>query len=101
MIVACVNILWRIAYGFLFQQASIETVRFEVQSPANSWLAAWIGCSILLRGRFHWSSIVACGVLVTLGYLNDLYAGLAIGALGGSGARAIASRAGAPPAGGG
>lgn len=63
MIVACVNILWRIAYGFLFQQASIETVRFEVQSPANSWLAAWIGCSILLRGRFHWSSIVACGVL--------------------------------------
>lgn len=63
MIVACVNILWRILNGFLFQQATIETVRFEVQSPANSWLAAWIGCSILLRGRFHWSSIVACGVL--------------------------------------
>jgi hypothetical protein len=63
LIAACVNILWRIINGFLFQSATIETVRFEVQSPANSWLAAWIGCSILLRSRFHWSSIVACGVL--------------------------------------
>lgn len=63
LIAACVNILWRIINGFLFQSATIETVRFEVQSPANSWLAAWIGCSILLRSRFHWGSIVACGVL--------------------------------------
>ncbi len=60
---ACVNVLWRIVNGFLFQNASVETVRFEVQSPANNWLAAWIGCAILLRGRFHWSVIAACAVL--------------------------------------
>lgn len=60
---ACINILWRIFHGFAFQDASVETVRFEVQSPANSWLAAWIGCAILLRGRFHWSVMAACAVL--------------------------------------
>jgi hypothetical protein len=60
---ACVNVLWRIFNGFVFQQASLETVRFEVQSPANNWLAAWIGCAVLLRGRFHWSLIAACSVL--------------------------------------
>ena len=63
LVVACVNVIWRIVHGFVFKELSIETVRFEVQSPANSWLAAWIGCAILLRGRFHWSLIVACGVL--------------------------------------
>jgi hypothetical protein len=63
LVAACVNVIWRIAYGFLFQEANIETVRFEVQSPATNWLAAWIGCAILLRGRFHWSLIVACTVL--------------------------------------
>lgn len=60
---ACINVLWRIFRGFVFQEASVETVRFEVQSPANNWLAAWIGCAVLLRGRFHWNLIVACGVL--------------------------------------
>ena len=41
----------------------LETVRFEVQSPATNWIAAWIACAVLLRGRFHWSLLVACGVL--------------------------------------
>lgn len=63
LVAACVNVIWRIIHGFVFKDASIETVRLEVQSPANNWLAAWIGCAILLRGRFHWSLIVACGVL--------------------------------------
>lgn len=63
LVAACVNVIWRIVQGFVFQGATVETVRFEVQSPANNWLAAWIGCAILLRGRFHWSLIVACGVL--------------------------------------
>lgn len=63
LIAACVNIIWRIVQGFLFQGASLETVRFEVQSPATNWIAAWIGCAILLRGRFHWNLLVACGVL--------------------------------------
>jgi hypothetical protein len=63
LVAACVNIVWRIFVGFAFQGASIETVRFEVQSPANSWLAAWIACAVLLRGRFHWSVIAGCGVL--------------------------------------
>lgn len=60
---ACINILWRIIHGFLFKEASLETVRFEVQSPATNWITAWIACAILLRGRFHWNLLVACGVL--------------------------------------
>lgn len=62
---ACINVLWRILFGFLFQDASIETVRFEVQSPANSWIAAWIGCAVLLRGRFRWSVLAVSAVLFT------------------------------------
>lgn len=62
-IAACVNIVWRIFHGFVFNQASVETVRFEVQSPATNWISAWIACAILLRGRFHWSLLVACAVL--------------------------------------
>jgi hypothetical protein len=62
---ACINVIWRILYGFAFQDASLETVRFEVQSPAVSWLAAWIGCAILLRGRFRWDLIIACAALFT------------------------------------
>jgi hypothetical protein len=62
-IIACINILWRIFHGFAFNQMSLETVRFEVQSPATNWIAAWLGCAVLLRGRFHWSLLVACGVL--------------------------------------
>ncbi len=60
---ACINVVWRIVYGFAFQDASLETVRFEVQSPAVGWLAAWTGCAILLRGRFRWDLIIACGVI--------------------------------------
>ena len=70
LVAACVNVLWRFIHGFVFKDASIETVRFEVQSPANSWLAAWIGCAILLRGRFRWSLIAACGVLMTASKLR-------------------------------
>lgn len=62
---ASINVIWRIVYGFAFQDASLETVRFEVQSPAVSWLAAWIGCAILLRGRFRWDLIIACAALFT------------------------------------
>ncbi len=62
---ACINIVWRIVQGFVFKHATMETVRLEVQSPAINWLAAWIGCALLLRGRFRWSLLVACGVLFT------------------------------------
>ncbi|MEO5914237.1 MAG: hypothetical protein ABIS50_08395 [Luteolibacter sp.] len=60
---ACINILWRIVQGFLFKESTLETVRIEVQSPATNWLAAWIGCSILLRKRLHWTLPMACLVL--------------------------------------
>ena len=63
LVAACINVLWRIFHGFAFKSATLETVRFDVQSPANSWIAAWIGCAILLRGRFHWNVILVCGVL--------------------------------------
>lgn len=62
-VVSCINIIWRIIHGFLFKGVTLENVRFEVQSPSTDWLAAWIGCSILLRGRLHWTLPVACGVL--------------------------------------
>ncbi len=60
---ACINIVWRIAQGFLFKGVTLETVRVEVLSPATNWIAAWIGCSLLLRSRLHWSLVLACGVL--------------------------------------
>jgi hypothetical protein len=60
---ACINIIWRIVQGFLFKDSTLETVRIEVQSPATNWLAAWIGCSILLRKRLHWTLPMACLVL--------------------------------------
>lgn len=62
---ACINILWRIGHGFIGKGVSLATVRTEVQSPAANWLSAWIGCAILLRSRFHWSLLLACGVLFT------------------------------------
>lgn len=65
LIAACTNVIWRIIYGFVFKDVSLETVRLEVQSPANNWIAAWIGCAILLRSRFHWSLLIACSVLFT------------------------------------
>ena len=61
---ACVNIAWRVVHGFLFKEITMENVRVEVLSPATNWLAAWIGCSLLLRRRFHPSLLLACGLLV-------------------------------------
>lgn len=63
LVATCTNVVWRIFHGFAFGSATIETVRLEVQSPATNWVAAWIGCAILLRGRFHWSLLVASGIL--------------------------------------
>jgi hypothetical protein len=60
---ACTNVLWRIFHGFVFKGVTMETARVEVQSSANNWLAAWIGCALLLRSRFHWLLPVAVGVL--------------------------------------
>jgi hypothetical protein len=60
---ACINVLWRIFHGFVFKGVTLETARVEVQSSANNWIAAWIGCALLLRKRFHWTLLVATGVL--------------------------------------
>ena len=62
---ACLNIPWRIFHGFMFKDVTMETVRVEVQSPANNWLAAWLGCALLLRPRLHWSLPAAGLVLMT------------------------------------
>jgi hypothetical protein len=43
----------------------METARVEVQSSANNWIAAFIGCGLLLRKRFHWTVLLATGVLFT------------------------------------
>jgi hypothetical protein len=63
LVAACTNVVWRMFHGLMFTNATLETVRLEVQSPAISWVAAWIGCSIMLRRRFHWSLLVAGGIL--------------------------------------
>jgi hypothetical protein len=60
---ACTNILWRIVQGLLFQGITLETSRFNLQSPGNNWLSAWIGCALLLRPKFHWTLLVACSVV--------------------------------------
>jgi hypothetical protein len=65
LVAACINVIWRIIQGFLFKGLTLETVRIEVQSPSGNWIAAWLGCAILLRSRFHWSVLVAVGVLFT------------------------------------
>ncbi|MFD0892153.1 hypothetical protein KBB96_12045 [Luteolibacter ambystomatis] len=64
-VAACTNICWRIAQGFLFKGVTLDTVRVEVQSSANNWLAAWIGCCVLLRRGFDWRLLIGCGVLFT------------------------------------
>jgi len=63
LVVACINVVWRIVHGFLFKEVSLETVRLEVMSPANNWIIAWISCAIMLRGRWSWSLPIACAVV--------------------------------------
>lgn len=65
LVASCTNVCWRIAHGFLGKGVTIETVRTQVQSPASNWIAAWIGCAILLRPKFHPSLLIAIAVLFT------------------------------------
>jgi len=62
-VTACINIPWRIFQGLFIQHLDLQTVRFEIQSPGSNWLATFIPCALLLRGRFHWSLLVACAIL--------------------------------------
>lgn len=64
-VTAIINIIWRIVYGLLFTSSTLETARAEILSPALSWSAAFIGCSILLRNKFHWTMLLAAGALFT------------------------------------
>ena len=64
-VTAIINIVWRIVYGLLFTSSTLATARAEILSPALSWSAAFIGCSILLRGRFHWTMLLAAAALFT------------------------------------
>ena len=64
-VTAVINIIWRIVYGLAFTSSTLETARAEILSPALSWSAAFIGCSILLRGKFHWTMLLAAGALFT------------------------------------
>lgn len=62
-VAACINVPWRLFQGLYIQKLDIETVRFQIQSPGSNWLATFIPCALLLRGKFHWSLLVACAVL--------------------------------------
>lgn len=62
-IAAVTNVIWRITQGFLFKGVTLETARVEVQSSANNWLAAFIGCALILRRRVHVTLLIAGGVL--------------------------------------
>lgn len=64
-VTAIINIIWRIVYGLLFTSSTLDTARAEILSPALSWSAAFIGCSVLLRSKFHWTMILAAGALFT------------------------------------
>ncbi len=63
LVAACVNVLWRIFHGFAFKGVTMENVRTEVLSAALAWLAAFIACALLLRSRFHWTTIAATAAL--------------------------------------
>ncbi len=64
-ITAIINIVWRMVFGLMFTSSTLETARSEILSPALSWSAAFIGCSILLRTRFHWTMLLAAAALFT------------------------------------
>lgn len=71
IVAGCVNILWRIFYGFAFKGATLETARMEVFSPAMNPLFAYVGAALLLRPKFHWvnllvAAIAMLGVFVTV-----------------------------------
>ncbi len=60
-----INIGWRIFYGFAFKDATLETARMEVFSPAMNPLFAYLGAAVFLRPKFHWSSILVALVAFT------------------------------------
>ena len=64
-LVAVINIIWRIIFGLAFTSSTLDTARAEILSPALSWAAAFIGCSILLRKRFHWTMLLAASAFFT------------------------------------
>lgn len=64
-VVAMINIVWRIVFGLVFTSVDLNTARSEILSPALSWSAAFIGCSILLRSKFHWTMLLAITALFT------------------------------------
>lgn len=85
---ACINVCWRIVQGFLFKDVTLETVRVEVQSSANNWLAAWIACCILLRRSFTWRLPIACSILFT-GILITVTRSLLLPVLAGAAATSV------------
>jgi hypothetical protein len=40
---ACTNIFWRIFQGLVFKGVTLETSRFDLQSPGNNWISAGTG----------------------------------------------------------
>lgn len=74
-VAACINVPWRLFQGLVIQGLNIETVRFQIQSPGSDWLATIIPCGLLLRRRFHWSTLVAgvilfAGIFITVSRSN-------------------------------
>lgn len=65
VIAGMINIGWRIFYGFAFKEATLETARMEVFSPAMNPLFAYLGVAVFLRPKFHWSGIVVALVAFT------------------------------------
>ncbi len=65
-VTACINVPWRLFQGLYIQGLDIETVRFEIQSPATTWLATIIPCGLLLRGKQH-GSVLLAGVILFAG----------------------------------
>ena len=64
-VTAMINIVWRMFYGLTFTSSTLATARAEILSPALSWSAAFIGCAVLLRGKFHWTLLLAAVGLFT------------------------------------
>jgi hypothetical protein len=69
-LVAIINVVWRIIHGFLFAEATMDTARVEILSPALTWVAAFIGCALLLRARLHWTLFLATAVFLTALFLS-------------------------------
>ncbi len=70
LIVGCLNVAWKLFFGFVGYGVSISEVRMEILSPAMPFLFAWVACALLLRRKFTWWTLVILGLPMATAVLS-------------------------------